>query len=212
MSILFPAPAWLSERYSTVAAYCTSPVIADLADEGSNTLYLGARGSLGVVMLKYSGGWPAYSILPGSTGNGDILAMKAGGGRERRGDASLSASHGSSSGLVEYSWNSGTSTYDALQLMSTNVGRIGIGSGRMTASTGIYAVERGGGDVHEFSWDGSAFVDTVIFTGSAVSNGSAYVADGRGDGVQRVYVWAGGLYELTWEGGAWVSFTMNADS
>lgn len=210
----FSGAAWLSESNFTASSYCSSPIIADLANEGSNTLYLGGWNDLGVLMMKYSGGWPAYSVLPGSTGKGDILAMKAGDGRND-GVTRLYVSHASSSGLVEYSWNSGTSTYDAFQLINTSVGRVAIGQGRNDGINRIYVVERGGTTVHEFSWDGgaAAFVDTVIFTGSS-SKGSAHVADGRGDDVQRVYVWAGDLFELTWDSSTdeWHSLTMDSDN
>lgn len=201
---------WISENIFTATAYCSAPTVVDLVDEGSNTLYLGGWSNLGVLMMKFSGGWPAYSILPGSEGKGSILAMLAGNGRND-GVTRLYVSHGSTSGLVEYSWNSGTSMFDAVQLLNVAVGRIGIGKGRNDGINRIYVVERGGTSVHELTWNGSAFDDTVIFTGSAVSNGSAHVADGRGDGVQRVYVWAGGLFELTWQGGTWVSRTLDAD-
>jgi hypothetical protein len=96
--------------------------------------------------------------------------------------------------------------------MNTSVGRFGIGPGRNDGINRIYVVERGGRDVHELSWNGGVFSDIVIFTGSAVSNGSAHVADGRGDNKHRVYVWAGGLFELTWQSGAWLPLTMNGDN
>jgi hypothetical protein len=207
---------WLSSVYITADDYCSSPVIADLTGEGLNTVYLGDRDDQGVLMIKYDNGWPLppYSFLPGSEGKGRILAMKAGDGRNDGADR-LYVSHMTNSGLVEYSWNVTTSTYDALELIDTPVGRIGIGQGRNDGINRIYVVERGGTSVHEFTWDDgqAAFVETVIFTGST-SGGSAYVADGRGDDVQRVYVWAGRLYELTWDSGdqQWDSLTMDDDS
>lgn len=207
----YSGSAWTPEHIFTATAYCSAPTITDLLADGSDTLYLGGWNNLGVLMMKYGGGWPAYVVLPGSSDKGSILAMKAANGRND-GVTRLYVSHMSTSGLVEYSWNSGSSTYEALQLMGTNVGRVGIGQGRNDGVNRIYAVERGGVNVHEFTWNGSAFEDSVIFTGSAVSNGSAHVGDGRGDGVQRVYVWAGGLYELTWQGGAWMAQTMNPDN
>ena len=206
--------AWAAESYFTApSSYCSSPVVADLAGEGANTLFLGGWYDVGILMIKYDGGWPAYSILPGSKSKGSILAMKAGDGRND-GVTRLYVAHMSSSGLVEYSWNSAASTYEALEILGENVGRFGIGPGRNDGINRIYVVERGGSDVHEFTWDDGAdsFVDAVIFTGSS-SEGSAHVADGRGDGVQRVYVWAGGLYELTWNSGAqqWDAVTIDAN-
>ncbi len=205
----FSRGKWSFSNTFNTPSYCSSPVIADIKNEGRNTLYLGGWEDLGVVMLKFSNGWTQYKIFPGSAGKGNILAMLSGNGRND-GVNRLYVAHWSDSGLVEYSWTG--SAFTARQLMNKSVGRFAIGKGRNDGINRIYAVERGGRDLHEFTWNGSIFTDRIIFTGNAVSNGAVYVADGRGDRINRIYAWAGGLFELTWESGKWTSLIIDKNN
>jgi hypothetical protein len=204
---------WSVSKIFTSDILYISPVVTDLKEEGANSLYLGGWSNKGILIYKYENGWLPESVLDGSSGNGDILAIKNGNGRND-GTTRLYVAHSSGSpGLVEYSWNSTTEKYDVVTLINKSVGRFAIGQGRNDGINRIYAVERGVGEVYECVWDtgSSMFRNELIFTGTP-SNGSVFVADGRGDKINRIYVWAGGIYELTYHGGNWSSLTMDNNS
>lgn len=207
----FVGDQWTGATTLSASSYASSPVIADLENEGANTLYLGGWNNLGVLYSKYDAGWPAYTVLNGSTNNGNILAMKAGDGRND-GVTRLYVAHYGTSGLIEYSWN-GTE-YESLQLLNTSVGKFGIGHGRNDGVNRIYALDRGGTALYEFTWNGATqqFESVEIYTAGVASAGTVHVGDGRGDGVQRLYVWAGSVLELTYAGGSWSSLTLDPDS
>jgi len=204
----FTGNEWISNTTFSADIYCSSPVISDLKKEGTNSLYLGGWNESGVLMLKYKDTWTEPKILPESKGKGIILAMLSGNGRND-GINRLYVAHWSDNGLIEYSWNG--SKFIAVQLMNKSVGRFSIGRGRNDGINRIYAVERGGSDLHEFTWTGKKYVDKVIFTGSD-SNGTVYVADGRGDRVNRLYVWSGSLFELTYQNGQWTPLVLDKDN
>lgn len=188
------------------SAYCSSPVIADLKKEKNNSLFLGGWNGAGILMIKFKNDSPDPMILPGSTGKGNILAMLSGDGRND-GKSRLYVAHWSQDGLIEYSWNG--QNYISKQIFKKSLGRFAIGKGRNDKTNRIYFVERGGTALHELSWDGLCFTDKIIFNGNTVSNGSVFVSDGRGDGINRLYVWAGSLFELTYKDGQWKSLLLD---
>ncbi len=200
---------WIASTVFNANAYCSSPVTADLKKQGKNLLYLGGWDDMGVLMLQHNNGWQKPDILTDSEGKGIVLAMKTGDGHND-GVSRLYVGHWSESGLIEYSWNN--ETYISNQIMNKSVGRFDIGQGRNDGINRLYAVERNGRDLHEFTWNGNSYSDEVIFSGSHISNGAVSVADGRGDGKNRIYVWAGGLFELTFENGQWRSLTLEKNN
>ena len=203
----FTENSWSEEITFSASEYCSAPTIADLKNEGRNTLYVGGSNSIGVLMIAYDNGWQYPEVMPGSTlYTGNILAMHAGYGRNK-GPPSLYVAHDGA--LVEYRWNN--QAFEELQVMNATVGRFSVGDGRNDNKNRIYVIRRYGTELHEFTWNGSGYDDKVIFTGNS-SSGCVHVGDGRGDGINRVYVWAQGLFELTYSNGLWTSLVVDQSS
>ncbi len=199
---------WVVEDYSTAPSYCLSPVVADLTDDGLNALIMGGSTNSGVWIIPYDNGWQSPEAISGTVGNGQILCLQAAAGRND-GETRLYVSYKAEAGLAEYSWNG--AGFEEVQLLSGELGRFSAGVGRNDGVVRIYAIPRYGNTVHELTWEGTGFRDEIIFTSDYTSKGCVHVGDGRGDGVNRLYVWAYGLYELTYTNDAWESLTIEAE-
>ncbi len=201
----FTNSLWHSDTiYSGIGTHC-APRIAALKNNGINAFYIGEWGSKGVRFTSYSNGWSPLSTLTNSTGKSNIYATRSGNGCN---DGKERLYIASDKGLFQYSWNG--QSFDEQVVCDFTVGEFSLGDGRNDGTNRIYVGRRYGKTLHEFSWDGTAFKESIVYTAPSNSSWATHVASVRNDTLNRVYAWTGPLMEFTYSSGKWDTLTVDS--
>ncbi len=190
-------------------------LIADGRSDGIVRLYANLPMlSFGVVKeFAYDGAWTNTSNISVPFAAGAVVI---GDGRTKAG-AHVYAGPGANVGgdVLEYTWDGASWTGESIGSVEQQLLAAEIGDARGDASMHVYFAA--GSSLpdfisHEFTYDGTGWTAVAIPPPAPeVRTGSSglVVADGRNDGVQRLYqdVWGENfdnyVYELTWNGADW---------
>lgn len=203
--------SWIVEQIYSGLGVCYSPVVASLKDSDESRLYIGGYSYKRLNEIYHDGQSWGKTVVSGSEIE-KIGCVRVAEGRND-GVKRLYISHvdaGANGGLYEISWDKGSGEWQRLKVYDRDVGEFAIANGRNDGVYRIYAGARNGGDggIVEFTWNGSDYVKNVLAFDTILQNRiqTTHVGDGRGDGINRVYVneWGGRLIELTYENPNWI--------
>ena len=186
--------------------------VGDARNDGTNRVYV-ANDSENVYEFSYSGGnWFPY-MIPVGTATVDLTIAPA----RNDGLNRIYITNRTSGGFFEYSYINGSWELTYSTTTSVPLYQVCAATGTKDSNWRIYCAAEDG--VYEFSWDGSTWTRTHV--GTVTDGRSALgvcVADGRNDGVIRVYAadsdWenhVGSIYEYTWTGSEWIRETVVSD-
>ncbi|MEW6558246.1 MAG: FlgD immunoglobulin-like domain containing protein [Elusimicrobiota bacterium] len=130
-------------------------------------------------------------------GYGDAITTIAIGDGKNDGQNRVYASYYYSKKINEFNWTGSSWTKTLVDLIDGNNSIITVGDARNDGIKRLYAGSAVDG-ILEYTWTGSSWTKATVLpeVGSVLSN--LRIADGQGDGKQRLYVIGEKLSELTW--------------
>jgi len=197
---------WTQTTVGTPVGECTHAAVGTARNDGTNRLYA----SRGPWIFEYTWNVDRWDQLAvGSVVAGLAHGIFIGPGRADGQNNIYVAS--TASGSYEARFSAGAWTMTRLG-DNGDIANLSVGIGRTDGIPRVYTAVRITGQIREFTWNGTGWTTTLS---ASVPAGEwlihANVADGRGDGVNRVYASgsAGNLFEFTWNGASWDALTLS---